>query len=806
MCSASGSVSHGARRTGFLSYWLLPIAGLVAVWLWLAFSSGGSRASQYLPAALVLGLFALVASLAGAYPRVPGQLSLALLGLLAAYAIWVALSALWAESTYRVWMETARTLTYLLFFALALVYFTDPVARRAFRYLIVVAALALAAACIVKLWTTSDVAQMFQSKRFSYPVTASNHAGSLLLIMFWPLMWLASGSSERSPVRGLALGVATSLLGLAVMTQSRGAVWSLVLSGLLMFVITPSRLRLLLYLVVPALLMVYEFPTLNRYWLEGPETVGGAVGARTLLVATVIAGFIGMILALLERWVRVSVRMKTIFGTFVVAAVLAGLVFWVVTATDNQGGPVKWASQAWHQFSAAEQPSQSPEQASRFSIISSTGRVQIWKVAVRAFKSAPVLGVGADNFAFQLARLRTSESYKAQHAHSIELQVFGETGIVGGVLFSGGILLALGGCLWPRYAAGWWGARDARSRRKKKTEAETPNTTGFRRSRRWGSDPKEYAWEIALLGGAAYWLIHASVDWIWQMPGVTMGAFLLLAAAVASIDARAGVLWPRLRRWLSLGASGTLNETGPDTPESQRAHTHRAHRLLDPVFRALIVTLSAVLLLVAGLPYLSLQFQNSALTLANTDGVRAIARAGAARHLVPADPGPYLTQAKVYEQAASRALEQEGTAAAGAVFDNLSLAVASYQDALSVESADWTVHLHEGIALLNLMIARSYVEGWTGGADQTGAELLGLRDWSILGESPSKPASVGLTPGSLARDASARERAAGVRDLTPAELADATLECLAEAKERNPLASQVDAALRALVALNPPGS
>ncbi len=450
MCSASGSVSDGAHRTGVLSYWLLPIAGLVAVWLWVAFSSGGSRPGQYLPASLALGLFALVASLMGAYPRLPGQLSLALLGIMATYSIWVALSALWAESPSRVWMETARTLTYLLLFTLALIYFTDPVTRRTFRYLLIAAAVVLVVVCIVKLWTTSDIAQMFQSKRFSYPVTASNHAGSLMLITFWPLMWLASGSSERSPLRGLALGVATALLGLAVMTQSRGAVWSLALSGLLMFIITPSRLRLLFYLVVPALLMVYEFPTLNRYWLEGPEIVGGAVGARTLLVAAIIAGFIGMILALLERWVRVSMRMKAIFGAFVAVAVLAGLVFWVVTATEKQGGPLKWASQAWRQFSAAEPPSQSSEDASRFSIISSTGRVQIWRVAVREFESAPFIGVGADNFAFQLARLRTRELYKAQHAHSIELQAFGETGAVGGSLLVGGVLLALGGCLWPR--------------------------------------------------------------------------------------------------------------------------------------------------------------------------------------------------------------------------------------------------------------------------------------------------------------------------------------------------------------------
>ena len=315
--------SHG-RRLASVSFWSAPIAGLVAVWLWLVFSSGGYIPVHWLPAGLALGLFGLVAALLGGYPQRPGQLSLTLLALFGAYAVWVAASALWAESATRVWMESARTFVYLLVVVLALIYFTDASARRMFRYLVIAASLAVLVVCVVKLWSTGDVASLFQEKRFSYPVSAPNHVGALVLVCFWPLMWLASASTERAPLRGLALGIATGSLGLAVMTQSRGAIWSLGVSLVLMFIISPARLRLLFYLVVPGLLMVYEFPTLNRYWVEGPAAVGGGVGARTLLVATVTAAFIGMILALLERWVKVSLRMKAIFGTVIMVAVLGG--------------------------------------------------------------------------------------------------------------------------------------------------------------------------------------------------------------------------------------------------------------------------------------------------------------------------------------------------------------------------------------------------------------------------------------------------------------------------------------------------
>jgi len=804
VCSARGSEADSSHRAAIVSPWLLPAAGLIALWIWLAFSSGGYAPANWLPASLALGLFALVASLAGAFPRLPGQLSLALLAIMAVYTFWVGLSALWAASTTRVWLETGRTLSYLLLFALALIYFTDVAARRSLRYLIMAAALGIAVTCIAKLWVSEDISPMFISDRFSYPLTATNQAGTLLLITFWPLVWLASSSNERSPVRGLALGVATALLGLAVMTQSRGAVWSLGLSGLLMFIIAPTRLRLLLYLIVPALLMVYEFPTLNRYWTEGAEAVSGSAAARTLLVAAIIAGFAGMIVALLERWVRVSLRMKAVFGAVVIAGAIAGLTFWAVTATSDVGGPTKWASQVWRQF-ASDEPSQTPaEPSSRFSLVSSTGRVQIWKIAIEEFKSSPLLGVGADNFVFEHDRLRTSADRQSQQAHSIELQVFGETGIVGGVIFSGGVLLALGGWLWPRCAAGWREARNTWLRRK---DGKGPSARWC--NPRWGNDSRAYGWDMALLAGAAYWLIHASVDWIWQMPGVTIPAFLFVAAAIAGIDARAGVMWPRLRRWLRVGAADSPQPTEEDVPAIRRMDRDRVHALLAPVFRALMVAASAAVLLLAGLPYLSLLFQNSALALSDSDGLRAVERAAMARHLVPDDPGPYLTQASIYDRAATQALEQEGWSAAGAILDNLALAAASYADAASVEPADWTTHFHRALMLLNFVTAKSYIEGWQTEAGQQSAELLGLRDWSALEGAAflaDKPAPVGLAPGSLAQDGSTRARAEQLRNLSASSLKEITMESLRAAKERNPLATQIEAALKALDTLKLPAS
>jgi len=831
LASAGGTVRKDGSRLRTTSIWAGPLVVLFAVWLWLAFSSGGYLPRQWLPPSLALGLFGLVIALLVAYPRRPRQLSLAILGLLGAYAVWVGFSVLWAESATRVWMEAGRTFGYLLVFALALVYLTNPWARRVFRYLLMAALFVLLLACVWRLWSGGNIAGLFIDNRLYYPVSYPNNAAALFLVAFWPLMWLAAGSEERAPIRGVALGLATGMLGLAIMTQSRGAIWSLGITLVLALVVSPARIRTLFYLIVPALLMVYEFPNLNRYWLEGPDAVGGGLGARTILVASITAAFIGMILALLERWVRVSRRMKAVFGTVILLGAIAAVVYGSISLTTDEGGPFKWVAQTWRQFTGQVSGGSESESSTRLTIVSSSGRVDIWKVAWKEFQGARVLGAGADNFVFQYDRLRTSETYKPQQAHSIELQVLGETGIVGGIFAFGGVLLALGGLLWPRCVAGWRGARETCLRRRR--QVDTSKSTGPNPrlcNPRWGNSSVTYGWEMAIFAAVAYWLIHASVDWLWQMAGVSIPALLLLAAGVASVDARAEIMWPRWSRWLSVrprtdtpvpsevesaglehapaqeGLLVTRRSEKYLSRQSRRSRREARRRsngerlqppgVLSLVFRSLLLTLSLVVIVSAGLPYLSLQYQNSALGIAKTDGVRAAQRAAAARWLQPADPGPYLTQASIYSSAASAAASGADDRA-GAVLDNLALSIASNENAIADEPADWALRYRAGVAALNLLLATESANGQAPTLDYATLIPLipGLQDWSALSGSGAAPLGPGLATGSLAKTAPTRQIADHYRDLSLAELRQRALQFLDDAKERNPLASQVTEAI-----------
>lgn len=761
----------------------LPLTVLVVVWLWFVFSSGGLLPRQWLLPSLCLGLIGVLVSVLLTYPRRPRQVSLLVLGVFGAYGLWTAFSSVWADSAGRALLEGGRTFSYLAFFAVAMVYLTSPAARRLFRYLVMGSAVFILFACIWRLWSSHDAGALFSMGRLSYPVASPAGSAALFLVFFWPLIWLAAGSGERAPVRGAAAGLATGLLGLAVMTHSREALWSLGASAVIMFVISPARLRTLFYTVVPGLLMVYEFPNLNRFWKEGAEALGGAAGARTLLVATVTAAFMGMILALLERWVKVSRRMKTVFGSIIFLGVAAAIVYGAIVTTSDAGGPVEWLSRNWTDFT--QQPvGQVPQPIDGVDSLSPTGetpaggRGDVWSVAWQAFQAKPVTGVGADGFVFAYDRLRTSAASAPEHTHSLFLQVLAETGIIGALLFAAGLLLSVGALLWPRCTAGWRRTRQTWLRPDRPLDDRVCNP-------HWGADPQSYGWQMALLSALAYWLIHGSVDCVWQATAASMAALLFLAAGLAEVDARVDVLWPRVSAFLRM-----WNSYGDGRPALRPAG------LLSVVFRMSLVVLSAALIILAALPYLALQFQESATALAKTDAAGAVDRAGTAYRLWPAGPGPFLTRAFIFESAAEKAASSDQMDRSGAVLDNLALAVDALERAAAVEPADWSLRYQAAIATVDLLLATQHARGQGGQLESSSLapDIPGLYDWSGLAGAGEAPAA-GESAGSLAGSKEYAATAHRLRSLSQQQLAEAALDHLAFAKRLDPLSPRLTEAV-----------
>lgn len=288
--------------------------------------------------------------------------------------------------------------------------------------------------------------------------------------------------------------------------------------------------------------------------------------------------------------------------------------------------------------------------------------------------------------------------------------------------------MGFGGMLWPRFRAGWDDLR----------RDPQPGC--------WGTDSRLYGWETMLAIGVLYWMIHGSGEWLWNMPGVSLPAVLMLALGVTSVDARAGFLRPRERAWMVAG------------------HANRC-------FRGVFIATAAVTLVALALPYLSLRFQDSALGMAGTDDHAALRSARFAARLQPVDPQPLFAEADIFRLAAANA-SPEGA------LDDLALSLDAHVRALERDPTSWTVHYRAGVAALRLLEVSTgdpfgFLDGsappGTGGADE-----------------PSM-----ITP-------ETETRARRLLQLTPQELRLLARSYLLQAEERNPLNLQVKEVLEAM--------
>ena len=159
-------------------------------------------------------------------------------------------------------------------------------------------------------------------------------------------------------------------------------------------------------------------------------------------------------------------------------------------------------SREYHAFFRTKAANQSVAR-NRLTDPSNNGRVPNWKVAIRGFKSAPVLGHGAGTYQNEWARYRHSDVFVLD-AHSLYLETLDELGVVGLILLLTPILLIL-----VRVA-----------------------------TRIRGRARPLYAALFAVLLG---WAIHAGVDWDWEMPVVSV-IFFSLGGFVLARRPRAALL------------------------------------------------------------------------------------------------------------------------------------------------------------------------------------------------------------------------------------------------------------------------
>ena len=177
-----------------------------------------------------------------------------------------------------------------------------------------------------------------------------------------------------------------------------------------------------------------------------------------------------------------------------------------------KGSPLTPIGDAWDDFKGGGQQAEVGQ--SRFTT-AGTNRYDFWTVAWDLFEDKPLNGIGADNFQAEYLR-RGNSGEQPDYAHSLEMGVLSQAGLVGALLLLGAFVA----CIVAAVGA-------LRSNRVPVAAAAAAGLATF-----------------------GYWLAHASVDWFWEFPGLTAPAIAMLGMA-AALAPRAGE--PRRltpRRWL----------------------------------------------------------------------------------------------------------------------------------------------------------------------------------------------------------------------------------------------------------------
>lgn len=513
----------------------LPCLLATFLFVWFAGDEAGFTTTTWYPGALcLLGLLTL--SLAALPTPRPSTATLLAVGLLAGYAIWSLLSIAWARHKGIAWDGANRTVLYALVLALFALW---PMRAGAAALLIGGWALAVVGIGLVELLRASaevNPSEFFFERRLVEPAGYVNANVALWFGAFWPCIVLAARREVHPVLRGAFLGGAVVLCGLALLGQSRGWLISAPVLILLALLIVPGRARTLVTLaVVGAAVAVVSGPLVDVY-----EGSGGArelavaldEAVRALIFATLGVALLGMAVGWMDRVRPIAERTERRADLVAAAAVAAGLVLLLVAFTVRVGNPVSEVADYWDEFKEGGTTPAAGE--ARLTGTAATDRYDFWRVGWEMFTEQPVGGFGADNFQ-QEYFVRGEGDQQPRYPHSLPVRVLSQTGLVGALLLAASIAAALVA------AAG-----------------------ALLRSR-------DLAAGVAAAGVlvAAYWLVHGSLDWLWEFPGLGAPAFAALGLAAALGDGGRGLpgVGRRPRVVIAIGVAATIalaaSLTGP---------------------------------------------------------------------------------------------------------------------------------------------------------------------------------------------------------------------------------------------------
>jgi hypothetical protein len=529
----------------------LPLVVVCLVIAWWGWKNGAYFRVIFLPGSMVqLGLAVALLLYAPWPARLRGAPLLAVWAL-AALAVWTLISALWSPSPDVAIADATRVGMYLVAFLLG-IWLCLLLGR---HMLLALAPLAGACAAVAVLTLLSilggdDAVKLLDvDATLRFPLGYRNAVAAFFLMGVYPMLVLAISRDLDWRLRGALLGAAALSLQLVVLSQSRaGAFMALVGAGTLI-AFHPARLRLLAWLglaIAPALLALPWL--LDVYQEDAGNTEGSlaalhnaaAAAALTTALATVVAA----LAARAGPNLALHPRTQQLIGRVLLAGLGAVVIAGAIAFVRTEGGPVGFFDRHVDELTAGT-PDLS-EQGTRFGLDLRSGRGDLWRVAVDDLEENPVAGAGAGAFRFSYLVDREPSTVQPEDPHSVELLMASELGLPGLILF----VVFVGAA-----------------------------SVGVLRARRLG--PSAAALCAGALAIGAYWLAHASVEWFWSYPSVTMPmAFALGAAAAPAMLRPPGP--PRRARRRSLAALAVIAVVAMLPPLMSERYTNNALRDWQP--------------------------------------------------------------------------------------------------------------------------------------------------------------------------------------------------------------------------------
>jgi hypothetical protein len=495
-----------AAKRRLLAYWgavalVVPVFGLAA-------ADGGYFAESWGWATLAYLWLAALALILRTQVRL-GRLDLAVLGSLSSLALWTLVSTAWSSSPAQTPLEAQRALIYVAAVA-AVLLLAEP---RSVRILIGGLAAGITLVCAWGL--TEHVfpegptgADTFVENRLAEPLGYWNAVG--LFAAMGSLLALGLATQARTSLgRASAAAVPVVLLPTLYYTFGRAA-WLALLVGLGgALLLARARLELLATVAVLApapVVGVWVSSRMDALAAAAPSGTAraaeqGRVLAAVLVGLALIAAAAGSVLLPRVRQKARSIRLPQVRPALLLA-IGGALVAGAIALAD----PIRVVERGYESFSGPPSPVRGDLRARVFTL-SGGHRADAWRVAWDDYRENPLLGSGAGSFEqYWIKHRPTSTNFR--DAHSLYLETLAELGPLG-LAFLAGIVAAV--------------------------VAAAVRVRG---------DPVA----AGAYGAVVSYLLHAGVDWDWEIPAVTIAALACGASLVvlARRQQGAGAGW-RLR-------------------------------------------------------------------------------------------------------------------------------------------------------------------------------------------------------------------------------------------------------------------